>query len=122
PRDLGGGVMFDRLGKRLERARKLMGIARSGAKVFRNVGLKNSLTPSVALQLARELPKRRKGALAVIHLHSLADPLRPAIVCGETRLSYGEFEARIHRLTHALRSIGIGPGERIGALLYNSHE
>jgi fatty-acyl-CoA synthase len=114
--------MFDGLGKRLERARKLVDIARSGAKVFRNVGLKNSLTPSVALQLARELPKRRKGALAVIHLHALADPLRPAIVCGETRLSYGEFEARIHRLTHALRTLGISSGERIGAFLHNSHE
>ena len=45
-----------------------------------------------------------RGGLAIVHLHAVADPLRPALVCGETRLNYGELEERINRLTHGLRA------------------
>ena len=38
------------------------------------------------------------------------------------RLNYGELEERVNRLTHGLRALGVGPGERIGAFLYNGHE
>src|SRR5437016_6092822 len=109
-------------GRSFRRAAHLWSIARSGAKVLRSSGLHRRLTPLVAAKLLCELPKRPKGALAPVHLHALADPLRPAIVDGEARLSYGEYEQRINRLTHGLAALGIAPGDRVAALLFNSHE
>jgi fatty-acyl-CoA synthase len=71
---------------------------------------------------ARDARRGIKGGAALIHLHALTDPLRPAVVDGDVRLNYGELEARVNRLTHGLRALGMGPGERIAAFLYNGHE
>ncbi len=114
---------------RLRKLRKTFELMRRGAQVFRSTGMHHSLSPLVALKLARDSRKGRKGTVAVVHLHALADPLRPAIVAlpaeaggDEVRLNYGELEQRINRLTHGLRSLGIGPGERLGVFLHNTHE
>lgn len=55
---------------------------------------------------------------------SLADafPDRLAVVSGETRLTYGQLDARSDRLADALRARGVGPGDAIGLYLYNGHE
>jgi fatty-acyl-CoA synthase len=107
---------------RLRNWRHTVELARRGVQVARATGLTASLGPLTLLRAARDSRRGRKGALAIMHLHALADPLRPALVDGEVRLSYGELESRINRLTHGLRALGIGPGERIGAFLYNGHE
>jgi fatty-acyl-CoA synthase len=109
-------------GKRLSKLKKTVELMRRGAQVFRSTGLGGSLGPLVALKMARDSRKGRKGTLAIVHMHALADPLRPAVVCGEARYSYGELEERINRLTHGLRGLGLGPGERIGAFMHNGHE
>jgi fatty-acyl-CoA synthase len=106
----------------LDRLRRAFDLARTGAKVFRTTGLQKTLRPTVALKLARDARKGRKGALAIIHLHALSDSLRPAVVCGEQRYNYGELEERVNRMSHGLRQLGMGPGERIGAFLHNSSE
>ncbi|MEU9304037.1 amino acid adenylation domain-containing protein [Streptomyces sp. NPDC048269] len=43
-------------------------------------------------------------------------PDRPAVVCGDTRLTYAELDVRANRLSHLLAAHGIGP-ERVVALL-----
>lgn len=43
-----------------------------------------------------------------------------AVVMGETRLSYGEIDARANRIAHGLLAAGLGNGARIGALARNS--
>jgi len=108
----------DRL-KQLKRAAEM---ARTGAQVFRSTGMAKTLRPLVALKVARGVGKGRRGTMAIVHLHAVADPLRPALVCGDVRLSYGELEERINRLTHALRRLGMGPGEKMGSFLFNGHE
>lgn len=40
---------------------------------------------------------------------------------GVHRYSYGDFHARVHRLAHALASLGIQPGDRVATLCWNSH-
>jgi fatty-acyl-CoA synthase len=107
---------------RLRRIRKMLELARRGAQVARSTGLSQALGPSLALKMARDRTRGIKGTLAIVHLHALAGPLRPALVAGELRLSYGELEARINRLTHGLRALGVGPGDRVGALLHNRIE
>jgi fatty-acyl-CoA synthase len=108
---------------RLRRIRKIVELARRGAQLARSTGVTRSLGAGVGIKMARDaLRYGIKGTLAVVHLHALADPLRPALVAGDLRLSYGELEARINRLTHGLRALGVGPGDRVGALMHNRAE
>jgi acyl-CoA synthetase (AMP-forming)/AMP-acid ligase II len=55
---------------------------------------------------------------------SVADavPERIALVCGDTRASYAELDARANRLAHALAARGIGPADHVGLQLRNSRE
>jgi fatty-acyl-CoA synthase len=113
------------LRRRLAKLEGAMRLARSGARIFKNAGFSETLGPRLLYALARTARDTRrgiKGGNAIIHMHALADPLRPAVVDGDVRWSYGELEARVNRLTHGLRALGIGPGERIGSFLYNGHE
>ena len=81
-----------------------------------------ALGPLSAFKLARDLRRGRRGVLAIVHLHAITDPLRPAIVSGDVRYNYREFESRINRLTHSLTKIGVGPGERLALFLNNGAE
>jgi fatty-acyl-CoA synthase len=115
------------LSTRLRRLKKTLGLARSAMQIFNSTGLRAALGPRVVVQLVRDARRGVKGSLAIIHFHALADALRPALVSlpdggGETRLNYGELEQRINRLSHGLRKLGVGPGERVGVLVHNGHE
>ncbi len=48
-------------------------------------------------------------------------PDQEIVVCGETRLAYGQCLDRVRRLAAALRSGGIRPGDRVAALHTNCH-
>jgi fatty-acyl-CoA synthase len=113
------------LRRRLARLQSTMRMARSGARIFMNAGFSETLGPRTLVALAKTARDARrgvKGGAAIIHLHALSDPLRPALVDGKVRLNYGELEERVNRLTHGLRTLGIGPGERIASFLHNGHE
>lgn len=47
---------------------------------------------------------------------------RPALVCGDQRVTYAELDARSSRLASHLASKGVGPGQHVGLYLYNSNE
>ena len=49
-------------------------------------------------------------------------PDQTAIVQGERRLSWREYEQRAARLAGAIQHAGIGPGGKVGMYLYNSPE
>lgn len=49
-------------------------------------------------------------------------PDKPALVCGEQRLSYRELLAQSHAVAQALRADGVAPGDRVLVLLENSPE
>jgi fatty-acyl-CoA synthase len=55
---------------------------------------------------------------------SVADavPDAPALVQGDSRRTWSEFEARAARLAGALAAAGVGPGSKVGIFLYNSPE
>ena len=48
-------------------------------------------------------------------------PAKTAIIDGQHRFTYGEFQARVNRFAHALRRCGIGQGDRVCILSPNSH-
>ena len=49
-------------------------------------------------------------------------PDREALVCGETRLTYGQLAQRITSLAHGLTELGIAQGDRVALLLRNCPE
>jgi acyl-CoA synthetase (AMP-forming)/AMP-acid ligase II len=49
-------------------------------------------------------------------------PTREAVIYGDTRLTYREFNARINRLAHALMDMGVKKGERVAILLFNCNQ
>lgn len=57
-------------------------------------------------------------------IESLADvvPDRDCLVCGDRRLTFGQFEERANRLAHWFSSQGIGHNDHVGIYLYNSLE
>ncbi|MSP61494.1 MAG: AMP-dependent synthetase [Myxococcales bacterium] len=111
------------LEERLRRYRRTWTMAAAGARVFRQTGLLAAVSPIAGAKFVRRVRKTgSKGPYAVLHLHALNDPLRPAVVSGEVRLTYGELDARTNRLAHGLHGLGVGPGDRVGALLRNGNE
>jgi acyl-CoA synthetase (AMP-forming)/AMP-acid ligase II len=57
-----------------------------------------------------------------IGAHAVATPDKPALVCEDQVLTYGELDARTTRLAHALAARGVGPDDRVAIMLPNSIE
>jgi long-chain acyl-CoA synthetase len=57
----------------------------------------------------------------VLREHRRSHPAGTALVCGDTRYTYREFDDRVNRLVHALSAEGVGPGDRILWLGQNCH-
>lgn len=47
---------------------------------------------------------------------------KPAMVCGERNLTFGEVDERANRLANALAGLGLKPGNRVATLMHNSLE
>jgi fatty-acyl-CoA synthase len=47
---------------------------------------------------------------------------RIGVIDGERALTYGEYAERTHRLASSLRGLGIGPGDRVSFVTYNTHQ
>ena len=46
---------------------------------------------------------------------------KEAVVCGDTRLTYSEFGGRVNAWANAMRSLGVGKGDRVAILSQNCH-
>ena len=50
------------------------------------------------------------------------EPEKPAIICDDVALSWGDFDARVNRVANALRDLGVRPGDNVAMLSRNSPE
>ena len=57
-----------------------------------------------------------QGIHRAVQLH----PHRPALVCGERSVEWGEFEDRVARLAGAFRGLGVAAGDRVAIVSNNS--
>src|SRR4051795_126720 len=57
----------------------------------------------------------------VLREHGRSWPTKTALVCGDERYTYAEFDQRVSRLANALRERGVGAGDRILWLGQNCH-
>ncbi|HEU4614475.1 MAG TPA: AMP-binding protein, partial [Kofleriaceae bacterium] len=58
----------------------------------------------------------------LISRHARYRPDATAVVCGDERLTYAQFGARVARVANLLRSLGIGKGDKVATVLGNSRE
>jgi non-ribosomal peptide synthetase component E (peptide arylation enzyme) len=56
----------------------------------------------------------------LLHRAAYIYPEKIAVVDGDRRYSYADLSERSWRLANALRSAGLGKGDRVAALLFNS--
>lgn len=58
----------------------------------------------------------------LLNRHALYRPDHLAVVYGENRFTYAEFNCRVNRLAHGLRREGIAKGDKVATILPNSLE
>jgi len=73
-------------------------------------------------QAIEEALGRRLVLGELIARNARTSPDKEAVVYGDTRLTYREFNARINRLAHALLDMGIKKGEKVAILLFNCNQ
>jgi acyl-CoA synthetase (AMP-forming)/AMP-acid ligase II len=49
-------------------------------------------------------------------------PDKEAVIFGDTRLTYREFDGRINRLAHAFQDMGVGKGDKVAFLMLNCNQ
>ena len=73
--------------------------------------------------LLKELCKYDIGTWAdIIYRNALLYPAYEAFVYGKERITFPQFNARVNRLIHALRSLGVKKGDGIGILSWDCLE
>src|SRR5512140_3957968 len=98
---------FDRLRARLDRAAFF-------AKTIASTKVVQPLRPSQLAQFVRGARQTKVGPHLALMFHAAAHPDKEAVVeygeHGVRRLTWGELDATINRLAHALSSRGAGSG------------
>ena len=73
--------------------------------------------------LLAELSRHRPGTYAdVIVRNALLHGDIDALVSGDRRVTFAEYNARVNRLVHALQALGLAKGVVIGLLSWNCLE
>jgi acyl-CoA synthetase (AMP-forming)/AMP-acid ligase II len=58
----------------------------------------------------------------VIYRNALLYPHRETFIYGAERITFAEFNGRVNRLIHGLRSLGVKKGDGVGVLSWNCLE
>src|SRR4051812_18484589 len=116
------GAVFDRLDKlrtRLDRAVFFANVLRASKVV-------QPMRPWTFAQFVKGARQTKLGPHLAIMFHAASHPDKEAIVeYGETgvrRFTWGEFDATINRLAHALVARGVRGGSRVALMLPNGTE
>jgi len=56
----------------------------------------------------------------IVTLQATASPDKAALICGDEILTYRGYDERSNRAARALAEIGVGPGDRVAVMAYNS--
>lgn len=95
-------------------------------KVIRSSGMASPVRPSRLVEFVRSARQTKPGPHLALMFHAAAHPDREAMVeygeRGVRRLTWGELDATINRLAHALVARGVRGGSRIALMLPNCIE
>src|ERR671913_2436480 len=74
-------------------------------------------TPSTTADIAGA---RQHAVGDLLHRTARRYPHKPAVVAGDVRMSFAEFDASVNRAAHALADRGLVKGDRLALLSHNS--
>lgn len=114
--------MLDLLRLRIKRAEELSRDALVALDFVAKSQMLRDLSLSGVATFASHLPRLKIGPHVAIHFHAQTRGDHEAVVCGNTRLTYKEFDDEIIRLSRALASLGLSSGEAVGLMLPNCLE
>jgi fatty-acyl-CoA synthase len=110
----------------LERLRATLDRAVFFANAVRSAKVVKPVRPLQLAHFVRGASQTKLGPHLAVMFHAAVHPDKEAIVeygpRGTTRLSWGELDATINRLAHALVARGAGNGARVALMLPNSTE
>jgi fatty-acyl-CoA synthase len=110
----------------LERLRARLDRAVFFAKVLGATKVAQPIRPSSFAQFVRGARQTKPGVHLAVMYHAAAHPDKEAVVeygeHGVRRLTWGEFDATINRLAHALVARGVVGGARVAIMLPNGTE
>lgn len=110
----------------LNKLRWLAEEAKVVAQVARRTGVVHAMRPRALMLFARAAIETKFGPHLAVLYHALTQPDREAVVeydtAGVRRLTWGEFNATINRLCHALVARGIKGGDQVAVMLPNGIE
>ena len=58
----------------------------------------------------------------ILRLAARRAPRKTAVIAGDRRFDFGEYDRLANRFANLLISAGVGPGDRVASLLFNSPE
>jgi fatty-acyl-CoA synthase len=95
-------------------------------KVMRAIGVATPVRPRRLAQFLKGARQTRVGPHLAVMFHAAAHPEKEALVeygaHGVRRFTWGEFDATINRLAHALVARGVRGGSRVALMLPNGSE
>src|SRR5688500_3459287 len=95
-------------------------------KVLRKSGLAVPVRPSRIVEFVKDARKTKAGPILAPMFHAHVNPDKEALIeygeRGVRRLTWGELDATINRLAHALVTRGVKGGARIALMLPNCIE
>jgi fatty-acyl-CoA synthase len=110
----------------LTRLKTTLDRARLAAAVLRASGVVHAVRPAQLARFARAARNTKIGPHLAVMFHGATQPDKEAVVeygaAGVRRMTWGELDATINRLGHALVSRGVGAGERVAIMLPNGLE
>jgi fatty-acyl-CoA synthase len=117
PRDLAS-----RLRRGLDRARMSGQKGAATLRILARTGVFRSIRPQHVARFARSARGSKPGPHLAVMLHAQVFPDKLAVADHRRRLSYAEFEREVNQVAHALASLGVGAGSRVGIMLPNCAE
>src|SRR2546427_8882820 len=111
------------LPRRLRRAARIAGATARGVAVLHKTGMLGAVSARGVAQFARAMREGgRPGPHQVVRLYAFNTPDKVAVVFGDERYTYAEFDQRVARLAHALHRLGVGPGDAVAIMLRNCNQ
>jgi len=111
---------------RLDKLRHRLGRAKFFADVLRSSKVVQPIRPSSLAQFVKGARQTKPGPHLAVMYHAAVHPDKEAIIeygeNGVRRMSWGELDATINRLAHALVARGVRGGSRVALMLPNGSE
>jgi fatty-acyl-CoA synthase len=101
------------------RLRERIADAAFRARVALSTKVLSNIRPSGVASFLRAARGTTLGPHLAVMFHAHTQPEKEAIIEGDRRITWGEFDASINRLCHALAARGVRGGDRVAMMLPN---